>query len=208
METSWVRNFSGLSQVRQSFPFPSNILKSECWQLRREPCNLTYYCTFYYPRVTIIQPLLQLLAVILSYCVVGKGSLLPLELWKLAGIKMTSRRGSWVSVSIKKTLSVVVPQSWNVTQTFLLGELTGNSVIYSLGYVCSLKGRKKNRLLVVDFWPWINVQRCFACRLTSDHTDVWLLWLAWHWADVLVALCLEVFLLVFLLSEHWHAACT
>lgn len=46
----------GFIEHTQLFPFPSNSLKSECWQPRRESCDLTYYCTSYYMGFTIIQP--------------------------------------------------------------------------------------------------------------------------------------------------------
>lgn len=50
------RTCLGFIDRTELLPFPSNILKSECWQPRRESCDLTYYCTFYYTGVTIIQP--------------------------------------------------------------------------------------------------------------------------------------------------------
>ena len=71
-----------------------------------------------------------------------------------------------------KKFSVLVPQSWNISQTFLLGELTGNNMIYDLGYVCNMKGREKKHLLVVYFWPWINLWRYFAWKPTSDQRDL------------------------------------
>lgn len=47
-------------------------------------------------------------------------------------------------------------------------------MIYNLGYVCNIKGRKKKKshLLVVYFWPWINLKRYFAFKLTSNQRDL------------------------------------
>lgn len=62
-----------------------------------------------------------------------------------------------------------MPQSWNISQTFLLGELAGNNDLQS-GVCLQHKRKRKSHLLVVYFWSWINLRRYFACKPTSDQS--------------------------------------
>lgn len=79
-------------------------------------------------------------------------------------------------------------------------------MIYNLGFVCNIKGRRKSHLLGAYFWSWINLRRYFACKPTGDQSGLMCNRLKLHKLSKCFIFGVPLgFYLVFQFSVNWDA---